>query len=134
MPVFSFSIFSILVEYLLQSYNFFSSFNFSLWENWVPNIFNVLLFRSIQRIPQTATWTLFKTPTPAISYFIKFGFNPKNYEKKSKVSTICFIEIIPFKKKVILSEEIRRNNTTKTKTNKKAEIGSPWQVAFPREK
>ena len=36
---------------------FFSLFNFLFQEKWVPNIFNMLLFRSIQRITQTETVT-----------------------------------------------------------------------------
>ena len=54
-----------------------------------------------QRIPQTATWTPFRTPVPAILDFVKFGFNPEKYEKK--VSTICFTEIVACKKKVVSS-------------------------------
>ena len=36
---------------------FFSLFNFLFQEKWVLNIFSMLLFRSIQRIPQTETVT-----------------------------------------------------------------------------
>ena len=61
------------------------------------------VIRSIQCIPQTATWISFKTQdsTPAILDFVKFGFNPENYEKKQKA--ICFVELISFKKKFVSS-------------------------------
>ena len=55
-------------------------------------------------MPQTTTRTPFRTPILAISGLLKFGFNLEKYEKKNtKVSTICFIEIISFKKKVVSS-------------------------------
>ena len=56
----------------------------SLLEKSVPNIFNTSLFRYIQRIPQTATWTPFRNSIPSISYLIKFGFNPEKFNKNKK--------------------------------------------------
>ena len=53
----------------------------------------------MQRIPQTATLTPFRTPVRGISYFVNFGFNQEENEKKA--STICFIEIAFCKKKVV---------------------------------
>ena len=83
MKGFSFSTFSVLVEHPLRSYEFFFSLNFSLQKKWVSNIFNVSLFRSVQRIlrlPLEPLLELQRTPIPAISDFIKFGFHPENHK------------------------------------------------------
>ena len=61
------------------------------------------LFIYKQRIPQAATWGLFRSLVTAISDLVKFGFNPEMEEKKQKVSTISFMEILSCKTKVVLS-------------------------------
>ena len=50
---------------------FLSSFNFSLYEKCVPNIFMVSKSKSTHCIPQTATLTSFRTLIPEISSFIE---------------------------------------------------------------
>ena len=60
--------------------------NFHSWSS-----FNVSLCRSTKLIPQTATWTTFRTPIPVISQFDKTGFNPEKSEKSEKSPDSCWI-------------------------------------------
>ena len=86
------SLFFKFMIYLLQSYKFFLFWCFIVRE-WVPNVLNVLLFRSIQQILQATAWT--PTPIPVFSDFVKFGFDPEKCEKRYQLSTIIFIEKDP---------------------------------------
>ena len=44
----------------------------------------VSIFRLIYFIPQTATWAPFSTHVPETSHLVRFGFRPKNFEKRLK--------------------------------------------------
>ena len=79
--------FSVHVEYVivfLYSLIFFL-FQFLVLEKLFPSILKVLLFRTIQCIPQTATWTSFRTARPAILDFVNFVFGElyKSFSVKS---------------------------------------------------
>ena len=62
----------------------FLYYNFSLYEKCVPIILMVSKTDSTHCIPQTATFTPFKTPIPAMSHLLKFGLNPGKREKIRK--------------------------------------------------
>ena len=70
-----------------------SSFNLLLYEKCVPNILMVSKTKSILCIPQTATFTPFRTPIPEISHLLKFSLNPEKREKILKLLTITFMEL-----------------------------------------
>ena len=67
-----------------------------LYEKLLPKVLITSLNRSMHFISQTANWTTFGDPIPAISHFVRTGFNP---EKKSKY-WIVHPEV--FRKKVVL--------------------------------
>ena len=52
-------------------------------------------------LPQSATFTPFRTPIPAISHFDLFGLRPENREKRSKISNKFIIDSVFLRKKVV---------------------------------
>ena len=54
-------------------------------------------------IPQTANRTPFKAPTPAISHFVRFGFNLEKMEKVLNNSKRCVLDCESFRKKNLSS-------------------------------
>ena len=59
----NFKMFSVLA---ICSEKLLSCSKFLLYEKWTPSIFTVLLLRLTHFMPQSATWTPFRTPIPAI--------------------------------------------------------------------
>ena len=97
MKGFSFSTFSVLVEHPLRFYEFFFSLNFSLQKKWVSNIFNVSLFRSVQRILRLPLEPLLELQYPQFQILLSLVFIQKITKT---VSAICFIKIVSCKKKI----------------------------------
>ena len=52
---------------------------------------------------QSATFTPFRTPIPAISHFDLFGLRPENCEKCLKISNRFIIDSVFLRKKVVSS-------------------------------
>ena len=77
-----------------------SSFNLLLYEKCVPNILMVSKTKSILCIPQTATFTPFRTTIAEISHLLKFSLNPEKREKMLKLLTITFMELTLFRNKM----------------------------------
>ena len=48
---------------------------------------------------QTANRARFQVPTPAISHFVRFGFNPEKIEKVLNSSNRCVLDCESFRKK-----------------------------------
>ena len=61
----------------------------------------VSLHKSIHFMPQTATFTLSRTPIPASSPFSWFGFKPEILENVANVLTSYLIALLSLKKKVV---------------------------------
>ena len=96
-------------------------------------------------MPQSATFTFFRTPMPAISDLSRFGFSPLTIENKFRLPNTLFAEIKPFKKKVVSSayavyrkswskifrllislfDLINVKSTSNARIKRYAEIGSP---------
>ena len=72
-------------------------------EKWIPVIFMVSLHKSIHFIPQTATFTLFSTPMPAILHFSLFGFKPECFKNVSIILKSYLVDLFSLKKKVVSS-------------------------------
>ena len=78
---------------------FFSFCFFLLYEKWIPVIFMVSLHKLIHFMPQTASFTLFSTPIPAILHFSWSGFKPGYFENVANVLRSSLIDHLPIKKK-----------------------------------
>ena len=59
---------------------FLSSFTFRLYKKQIPKILIASFLKSIHLIPQTAPWSFFSTPIPAILHLVVFDFNPEKSE------------------------------------------------------
>ena len=66
----------------LSCFNF-SSFNFSLYEKYIPNILMVSKTRYIHCISRTANVTLFRTPIPPVPCVLKFSFHAEKRDRKT---------------------------------------------------
>ena len=58
-------------------------------------------YRFTHLIPQSATFTPFRTPMAAISHFDLFGLRPENCEKCLKISNRFIIDSVFLRKKVV---------------------------------
>ena len=86
------------------------SFRFSLlYEKLIRVIFMVSLYKLMHFRPQTAIFTSFSTPIPAISYFSWFGFNPEYFENVANVLRSSLIDLLSLKKKVICLRRLNKN-------------------------
>ena len=54
-------------------------------------------------VPQTAIWTPFRAPIPAILHFVRLGFNPEKREKVLNISTRFSMDCASFRKNIVLS-------------------------------
>ena len=69
------------------------SFNFLLYEKCIPNILMIPKTKSAHCVPQTATFTPFRSLIPAVSCLLKFGLPPENGRKIKKLQTLSFMEL-----------------------------------------
>ena len=86
----NFKMFSIFTIFSQKS---LSCSRFLLYEKWTPSIFTVSLLRLTHFMPQSVTWTPFRTPIPAISHFVLLGFNPENFEKVYLTHSLILFQI-----------------------------------------
>ena len=54
-------------------------------------------YRFTHLIPQSATFTPFRTPIPTVSRFNLFGLRPENCEKCLKISNRFIIDSVPLR-------------------------------------
>ena len=69
----------------------------------MPRILIVSLVRSMQTIPQSAAFTPFRTPNPAISHFVVLSLNPEYSENIWKVFITSKTDPLFFQKKIVSS-------------------------------
>ena len=95
----NFSTFSIFRTSLIMS-SLISSF--LLQEICIPKMFGFLV-KSVQSIPQSANYTPFRTPVPAIFYFSLLGFKPERSENLIKtIHYLCQRIFATYKKHFII--------------------------------